>query len=169
MGIQESRRTKLLLCSSTVRQVSNFFSLCLLLEGGRREMVPSPTHCSPAPDFSLKKCNQTTYPFLSIPGFSSWTQLLDPAPFHVPLGHGRVWNWQKALEVKGKPQNCGGRPAGGAAWQTAARGCCAFILPLQPVRISRSLHQTPLLPRVRLLLNHWVSYRGIFTIRWVME
>ena len=103
MGIQESRRTKLLLCSSTVRQVSNFFSLCLLLEGGRREMVPSPAHCSPAPDFSLKKCNQTTYPFLSIPGLSSWTQ----PPFACRWGMGEFETGRKPWRWKASPRTVG--------------------------------------------------------------
>ena len=132
--VQKDQKTPLLKHRKTS---FGFFSLCLLQKGD-----DSPPDCSPAPDFSLKKCSQTTYPSAS----------LDSTPGPSPS------------EVKDKPQDPGGgggrgRPAiGEGGLANCSSGMLAFILPLQPVRIYRSPHETPLLPRVRLLLNH--CWRG---------
>ena len=64
-----------------------------------------PPDCSPAPDFSLKKCSQTTYPSAS----------LDSTPGPSPPSHaGGAWESLKLAESLGGERQApepGGRPA----------------------------------------------------------
>ena len=120
-GVQKDQMTPLLKHCKTSFWFFPPFVYCEREAGGR--WSPSP-HCFPAPDFSLKKCNQTTYPSLSIPGLCSWTQ----PRFACRWGMGEFETGRKLWRWKASPRIVGGRPVGRVAWQTAAQGCCAFIL-----------------------------------------
>ena len=118
--VQKDQKTPLLKHRKTS---FGFFSLCLLQKGD-----DFPPDCSPAPDFSLKKCSQTTYPSAS----------LDYTPGPSPPSHAAgAWESLKLAESLGGERQAPGPGGGGGgglqlgrvAWQTAAQGCLPSFCP----------------------------------------